>query len=214
MILSYYSELPPAGSLPSAPDFSPALLAHIGRRSGADFRRSMAAWLLLFAALRDFGFIGTLDPIFSQRGQPMLSGGPFISLSHSGGFAAAAVSDCPVGIDVEQLAPRPVSRLAARCLNSAEQARFPAASDLEDCFYRHWTAKEAYAKCAGTGLQGFPAEIELFPDNTVSTRHLPAVFRTLTDAQRRSYTLCLVGAADPPVQIISKPEIFLQKGSL
>lgn len=216
MILAYYIEIKPTTALPPEDGFSPALQAHIARyQTEADRRRSLAAWRLLSYALGQAGWGGDLAPVFSRHGRPELSGGaPYISLAHSGNVAAAAVSDAPVGIDVEEVSERPVARLAGKCLCADELNRFAASDDPERCFYRHWTAKEACAKLLGTGLRGYPTDIVLYPDDTVSARRLPAAFREISDAQGVGYCLCVVGAEPAQPKRVGWEEILLQRESV
>lgn len=100
-------------------------------------------------------------------GQPFLADSPlFVSLSHSADRAFCAVSDVPVGADVERI--RPVRRrLFDRVFSERERAGWP---PLEAApgemvydeewlrrFFAGWTAKEAYFKAVGTGITDFHA---------------------------------------------------------
>ncbi|MEU8971069.1 4'-phosphopantetheinyl transferase superfamily protein [Streptomyces monashensis] len=93
-------------------------------------------------------------------GQPHLPRHPGtgISLSHSGGWAAAAVGfGRRVGIDIE--VPTPMSpHLVRRCCSSADAARLSAlpSQDRQTAFAWLWTAQEACVKALGTGLAGAP----------------------------------------------------------
>lgn len=98
-------------------------------------------------------------------GQPRLAGcGLAFSLARSGGLALLAVARGPVGADLERAVPRGgLADLAAARFSAAETACIergcggsPAAG-----FYRHWTAKEACLKAAGTGLAGGLRDTEL-----------------------------------------------------
>lgn len=83
----------------------------------------------------------------------------FVSISHSGDFVASAISDTPVGIDLEvkrEIKPD----FLRRALNEEE---FAFVRDNEShChsrqermrFLQVWTAKEAYLKLTGEGLSG------------------------------------------------------------
>lgn len=86
-----------------------------------------------------------------------------ISVSHSGDLVACAISDRPVGIDLERL--RPVElRLAKKICTTRELCylfgRQPEAEDfcytedpvLTERFFRLWTGKEACAKRQGKGI--------------------------------------------------------------
>ena len=78
---------------------------------------------------------------------------PHFSLSHSGGYSAAAVADAPIGLDVELVTER------ARTGETA--SRFFTASEIDELakngnstleFFKIWTRKEAIAKIWGKGL--------------------------------------------------------------
>jgi phosphopantetheinyl transferase len=107
-------------------------------------------------------------------GRPRV-GGPFanppeVSLAHTGSLAAALVADpaCPsgvgVGIDIEQIVDRD-ARTLATILTDAERGLLNILCSSEEgspdhaqpsWVTRFWTAKEAVAKAAGTGLGGRP----------------------------------------------------------
>lgn len=91
-------------------------------------------------------------------GRPFLVGGaetpPSFNLSHSGDYAALAVSfDARVGVDIE--AQRPISSdEIAFVLSEAELAAL-AGRDGEDRtskFLQLWTLKEAFVKAVGSGV--------------------------------------------------------------
>ncbi len=91
------------------------------------------------------------------RGKPYIkNGGCFISYSHSGKFAAAAVSDKPVGIDTEEM--RKVNPGSLRKFASENEKRYVA--DSAERFLALWTLKEAHLKCTGEGIRGNLKEIE------------------------------------------------------
>lgn len=85
-------------------------------------------------------------------GKPFLVGaGLGFNISHSGGSVVAAFSQFPVGIDLETPGRRTdFSAIARRFFHPAEVDSVV----TEDDFLRHWTAKEAMLKLAGTGLAG------------------------------------------------------------
>lgn len=79
----------------------------------------------------------------------------FFSLSHSGKYAVLAVSDKPVGADVERLRNNR-ERVAKRCFHKKEYEDIMALQDEEERgrrFLEYWTMKEAYVKRKGEGLQ-------------------------------------------------------------
>ena len=89
-----------------------------------------------------------------ENGRPFAPEAPaYLSLSHSGGYAAAAASFAPVGIDLQAL--RPVSgRVLARRCSDAERAWISEAPETGRTAraIRLWTMKEAYGKMLGVGI--------------------------------------------------------------
>ena len=92
-----------------------------------------------------------------SRGKPYIeNGGCFINYSHSGRFAAAAVSDKPVGIDIEEKGRKSIS--AAMRIATANELEFIDGSS--ERFLVIWTLKEAHVKCTGEGIRNNLKEIE------------------------------------------------------
>lgn len=86
-------------------------------------------------------------------GQPKTSGFE-VSISHSYDVAAVAVSDFPIGIDIEK--PRPVALKAAdKIFGFPEREYISEDNALSDTrFFEIWTRKEAFVKRQGTGFKG------------------------------------------------------------
>lgn len=80
------------------------------------------------------------------------------SLSHSGRLGLCAVSEHPVGADVERLRPRRET-LPRYVLDDREFAWFRARGCAWGDFYTLWTLKEARVKCTGEGLRRPAREI-------------------------------------------------------
>lgn len=96
------------------------------------------------------------------QGKPQVAGLEF-NLSHSGDLVAYAVSDQPVGIDVEQVRSMDVAGIIQRFFAPGEFAawqKLPLA-EQELAFFRTWTVKEAYLKAIGTGLHTPLSEVEV-----------------------------------------------------
>jgi 4'-phosphopantetheinyl transferase len=77
------------------------------------------------------------------------------NLSHSGKYAVLAVSDQPVGIDVERMKKNRLS-VAKRCFCPEEYEDIVQAGDEWEQnirFLEYWTMKEAYVKRIGEGLR-------------------------------------------------------------
>jgi len=97
--------------------------------------------------LKDFGFE------YGEFGKPSIKGHPEIhfNISHCRKAIAVAVSDCPVGIDVES--DRNISDgLVERVMNPVEQSAIRGAASQQQEFLRLWTRKEAVLKLRGTGI--------------------------------------------------------------
>ena len=75
-----------------------------------------------------------------------------ISISHSEGALAVAVSRAPVGIDIEAIRSPKSEKIVERVMTSAEEELYNAAPEGErdEEFIRIWTAKEAMFKSEGS----------------------------------------------------------------
>jgi 4'-phosphopantetheinyl transferase len=83
--------------------------------------------------------------------------------SHSGTLLALAISDRPVGVDIERHRPMPgLAKVARRVLGAATAERILAepVDRREDAFFAEWTALEAHAKLHGQGVWRILAERE------------------------------------------------------
>ncbi|MGH3996405.1 MAG: 4'-phosphopantetheinyl transferase family protein, partial [Pseudonocardiaceae bacterium] len=142
--------------------------------------RAARQWLLGRVAVKDavrqWLWNAGAGPVFpvevtvdnDASGRPRVAGPfdepPEVSLAHTGSLAAALVCGadrCPtgVGIDIEQITYRDEHTVAA-ILTDAEcrlvDAQSSSAAERASWVTRFWTAKEAVAKAAGTGLGGRP----------------------------------------------------------
>ncbi len=123
--------------------------------------RSLGAGLLLKTGLLREGIDYEKAGFFiGPHGKPELVGPPELhfSISHAGSYAAAAFSDVPVGVDIEQI-ERNWSRVVQRVYTpneidymevcsedeSSESARCMKTAEI-------WTRKESYAKLDGKGM--------------------------------------------------------------
>jgi 4'-phosphopantetheinyl transferase len=84
----------------------------------------------------------------------------FVSLASRGGLVAIAVSDRPVGVDVEVIATNPPEP-AWHILHARERdwLLLEGAGERPESFLALWCAKEAYLKAIGVGLRREPADI-------------------------------------------------------
>lgn len=117
-------------------------------------RTCVLAYLLLKRALREeYGI--TENPIFEygEHGKPSIVGHPeiFFNLSHCREAVACAVSDQPIGIDVESVRQFKES-LVRYTMNEREVAQIMEAERPDVAFIRLWTMKEARLKLTGEGI--------------------------------------------------------------
>ncbi|MCD8375467.1 MAG: 4'-phosphopantetheinyl transferase superfamily protein [Oscillospiraceae bacterium] len=86
-------------------------------------------------------------------GKPAFSGLPEkqFNLSHSGGLALCALSDGPVGADLELVRPRN-PQLPARIFQGEDWARYQRLGGDWPAFYTLWTEVESVIKYTGEGL--------------------------------------------------------------
>ena len=111
-------------------------------------------WLPLQQRLKEWNG----DFVYNEHDKPFMQNasgerieGVDFSISHCKNALAVALSDCPVGVDVESFrhAEEP---LLKRTMNPDEQAEVRTAADPDEAFSRLWTRKEAVLKLRGTGL--------------------------------------------------------------
>ena len=116
-----------------------------------DRLRSLAAGFLI-EYIRDQHKAGEL--MVTDKDKPYFPGGPHFNLSHSGHYVVMAVSDCPVGIDIEQI--HPVKDSLINILNTDEKAFVHKHKEPYRAFFHLWTRKESLMKCTGEGIAAIP----------------------------------------------------------
>ena len=117
-------------------------------------RTCAAAYLLLCEGLRrEYGI--TEPPVFEygEHGKPAIVGRPDIhfNMSHCREAALCALSDKPVGVDVESIG-RYNESLVRYTMNDDELAQIQQSDRPDVAFIRLWTQKEAVLKLSGTGI--------------------------------------------------------------
>lgn len=142
-------------------------VAHIREMHKADDRRrSIGASLLLKQYLSKHGRT-LVDVQVTSDGKPYVEGLHF-SIAHSGTYAALAVSDTEIGIDIEVIRPLP-AMVMERKFNKEEQSLVLHSDHPDEMFMRIWTAKEAYLKMKGTGIRINLAAIDTCHMNAETT---------------------------------------------
>ena len=145
-------------------------------------RLCVLAYQLLKQALREeYGI--TENPIFEygEHGKPSIVGHPdiFFNLSHCKEAAVCAISNQPIGVDVESLREYKEG-LVRYTMNDEEAREIESADDPTRAFIRFWTMKEATMKLIGTGISN---DMKTVIDTTKYKY-------TTVNRQRYIYTVC------------------------
>ena len=135
-----------------------------------DRRLSLGAWRLMESSLKTHGF-STENVVIGKNGKPECDG-VYFNLSHSDDMVLCAVSDTPVGCDIEKVTDAPME-VAERYFSEKERryianAQNPADADRR--FFRLWTMKESYMKMTGEGMSLSPDRLETDPDGLTILR--------------------------------------------
>ena len=124
-----------------------------------DKKLSIAAADLVRTAVSEKFNINSKDVRFRVRenGKPYIENIDIeFSISHSGTIAVCAISDKPVGIDIEQI--RDVNINLVKKLFTPDEQNYVLEkwSLSKQRFFEVWTRKEAYVKMLGKGVPYFP----------------------------------------------------------
>ena len=102
----------------------------------------------------------------APEGKPYFRDGALhFSISHTKKHIFCAISDCPIGIDAEEMDRDIDLRLADKILSDTEKVHFEKAEDKRLTLLKFWVLKEAAAKLSGKGLQGYPNKTDFSPDD-------------------------------------------------
>ena len=114
-------------------------------------KQSFGAGLLLKQCFDKYSI--DMDSIrYNEKGKPEVDGF-FFNLSHSEDYVVLAVSDKPVGCDIEKIKSAREG-IARRYFSDKENLyleSFQGDSRIQE-FYRIWTIKESYVKMTGEGI--------------------------------------------------------------
>ncbi|MBO4664205.1 MAG: 4'-phosphopantetheinyl transferase superfamily protein [Bacteroidaceae bacterium] len=129
-------------------------------------KQCVLAYLLLCNGLKsEYGITEMPDFEYGEHGKPSIIGHPDIhfNLSHCKTAVACAISDTPIGIDIESIrdAKESVIRYA---MNDAETQRIMESSNPALEFTKLWTIKESVLKLTGEGINDNMKSV-LSPDN-------------------------------------------------
>lgn len=125
-------------------------------RIDVDKKLSLYSEILIRMIICETLSIGNDQIVFGKNayGKPHLIGYPdfYFNLSHTNSAIIVAVSDKPIGVDIEKIryvdlkiAERFFTKNEVACIIESE-------SDIHRRFFKIWTQKEAYIKYIGKGL--------------------------------------------------------------
>ena len=145
-------------------------------------RLCVLAYQLLKEGLqKEYGI--TDNPIFeyNEHGKPSIVGHPeiYFNLSHCKEAVVCAISDKPVGVDVESHREFSES-LINYTMNDEEKAEIRKSHNVAAAFIRLWTMKEATSKLIGTGITHDVKSL-------IDTKKYKY---TTVERQRYTYTIC------------------------
>lgn len=144
-------------SLESITTLPVALQKHIQQRNQSiDQAASTCAWQLLKMLLAKDGVCADdylKDVVFSTSGKPYFSTHSHLhfNYSHSRAHVICALSQQPIGIDIEHIQPYDASILPDY-FTAREQQYIQYADQPTLTFYELWTKKESFLKCTGQGI--------------------------------------------------------------
>ena len=139
-------------------------------------KQSFGAGLLLREALLRHGFSGE-SVYIGPNGKPMADNICF-NISHSGKMIVCAVSDKPVGCDVEEVKPVPEG-IVTHFFSDGERRYLQEfrGKAYQEAFFRLWTMKESYAKMTGEGMSSLLGSFEVLCGDSSLTKEGPRVLR-------------------------------------
>lgn len=136
-----------------------------------------------------------LEIAYGPQGKPHITNVSWhYNISHSGEYVALAISNAPVGIDIQHNVPYNKSLVrrfftaeeaeAYESLISHEVQPVDAAKQAMDLFYTLWCRKEAYGKLKGTGLTEHVLKRNMLKDTELCFREYQAL---------PGYSICVCG---------------------
>ena len=132
-----------------------------GRQNGKCYTAAYQELLAGYMLYRYLGITSDEQIVRNEHGKPDIASGYkknislHFNLAHSGSYVVLAISDEPVGIDIERT-DRMNWKVARRILRPDQLQRLESYKDKPDRlqyeFTRYWTQYEAIMKLNGTGL--------------------------------------------------------------
>lgn len=124
---------------------------------------------------------------YGRYGKPYLRdySNAYFNISHSGQFVACAVSDCPIGVDIQEIASYHRD-MAKRVFSPEEISQIESSPDRSAEFTRLWTQKEAYLKMLGIGFSDSLDKAALLKQSKMQTARYVDTFISIQYSVSRS----------------------------
>lgn len=168
--------------------------------SRASLRILMAKYTNIDPHMVEFGYDHNKKPLL------IVNNGTAIhyNTTHSGDWILIAVSNAPVGIDIEYINENFVYEdVMPACFSEAEVNVIDDAPDPRSCFYGLWTKKEALVKATGKGVDN---ELEYVPcieeNHSVLEKHIGSAKDWIVSSFLPADEYVAAIARDPSVQNI------------
>tara|TARA_Y100001958_G_C21213933_1_gene539414 strand:+ start:136 stop:741 length:606 start_codon:yes stop_codon:yes gene_type:complete len=149
-----------------------SLTTHCNQRLQAMSHSNQRKGFLAVRSLVEAAGISLDQLQYTTDGKPYLEHGPHISFSHTNDFAAVAVGNAPLGVDVERHRAK-VKRVAKKFVNPADQAPQQTIAELTDL----WCAKESMYKAIS--IPGIRFSKDIFVDLSKTEKGI-AIYRDQT----------------------------------
>lgn len=159
----------------------------------SDRKLSLGAWRLLEDVLEQHG-ISAENVTIGANGKPECEG-IYFNLSHSADMVMCAISDVPVGCDIEKINDAPLE--VAEQFFSEKERRYIAGTETvrerNSRFFQLWTMKESYLKMTGEGMDLSPDRIEIALQTQTILRDSVPQFCILNNFSKDDYqiSICL-----------------------
>ena len=155
-------------------------------KSEKDRRRSVLGERLARKGISKLCGIFENEIVFerTEKGKPFVTNADvFYSVSHSKGIVVCAIDKDEIGVDAEMIRDIDLNITRIACTERDKEFIFEADDKNEQIerFFTVWTAKEAYFKFVGTGIEGLRTvdyeEIKPFCQHNREGDYLIAIYR-------------------------------------
>lgn len=177
------------------------------KNAAAKKERLAASVLLSFALKKCFGFDESEQEYAeTDFGKPYIPSCPdaYFNISHTDGYCAVAVSDVPVGIDIQRIEPKLTS--GKRAIIRRFFRENECCTDDPSVFFRLWTAKESIVKCTGEGISvGIRRyTVPFFYDSC----RCEDMFLSALDTEVYAMTVCSLSEENPILEQVTNTDIL------